>query len=122
MMKALILGFALAVAGCGTLSTATMTPKQRVIELQGLYRTALTPIATYVELPRCSATQSLPCSESTAVAQLQKAVKVAELAVDAADSAVYTPGFGADAVTTAIAAADAAVKALKPITPATGAK
>lgn len=118
MMKSLIFALAFTLGACATGPLQTMTPKQRVLQLQGLYRTALIPIATYVELPRCSATVKLPCSEAAAVAHLQKAVKVAEGAVDAADSAVYTPGLGTDAIQAALAAASAAVTALKPLTPA----
>lgn len=126
MLKTFIAVIALALAGCatttGTSPPGTTTPKQAVYALQGAYRTALIPVATYVELPRCTATPKPPCSSSALVAQLQKAVKVAELAVDAADTAVYTPGFGTNAATTAVAAAQAALQALAAISPPAGGK
>ena len=102
--------------GCSTTPTSTaLTPQQAVYEAKAAYEVALVAAVAYKKLPSCSSSQ-LPCSEKKIVDQLQHAQPVARSALDAAQAAVTTPGFGADIVETATASATAALKAFVAIT------
>jgi hypothetical protein len=104
-------GFGCSVAPTGT----TLTPQQSVFEAKAAYEVALTAAVAYKKLPACTASQP-PCSTASVVAQLQKAQPVARLALDAAQDAVTTPGFGTDIVASAVGAGQAALKAFVAIT------
>jgi hypothetical protein len=111
MMKALILGFALAVAGCA--STGTTTPAQTVFAAKSAYAGVLTAAVAYESLPRCSETRPQPCSSPALVEQLRKADNTAAAALDAAETAVRTPAVGTDATSKAIQTANLALAALQ---------
>jgi hypothetical protein len=123
-MKRLFLSLALAVgllAGCAG-GPIGQTPAQAVFAAKGTYNTALSAAVAYKRLPACSAVVKQPCSDKAVLAQLQKADNVAAAALDSAESAVRTPGFGKDAAQSAITAANAAVQALASITATLGVK
>jgi len=108
--------------GCSTSPTATtLTPQQTVFEAKASYELALTAAVAYKNLPSCEKSQP-PCSTPAVVAQLQKAQPVVRQALDAAESAVRTPGFGTDVVNTSIIAATSALRAFTAITASLPAK
>lgn len=107
----LILVLVLVMAGCA----APQSPQQSVFQAKSGYAVALTAAVTYKRLPDCTKAPQ-PCSDKAVVAQLQKADNVAATALDSAESAVRTPGFGKDVVNSAIAAANAALAAFTSIT------
>lgn len=121
-MKHLIttLALCLGLAACGS-STPT-SPQQAVFAAKSNYAAALTVAVAYKRLPACSPTIKPPCSDPHVVTQLQKADNVASASLDAAESAVRTPGFGGNAASSAITAANAAVQALAAITSTLGSK
>lgn len=108
----LILVLVLVMAGCA----APQSPQQSVFQAKSGYAVALTAAVTYKKLPPCGQPVKMPCSDKAVVAQLQKADNVAATALDSAESAVRTPGFGKDVVNSAIAAANAALAAFTSIT------
>lgn len=102
--------------GCSTTPSAgTLTPQQSVFEAEAAYEVALTAAVAYRKLPACGASAP-PCSTPAVVAQLQHAQPAARMALDAAQAAVTTPGFGTDVVSTATGVAQAALKAFTAIT------
>lgn len=126
MFKRIILYAALSVglilAGCAAGVAAPQSPQQIVFTAKSSYDAALTAAVAYKRLPLCSATVKQPCSSASVVAQLQKADTTASAALDAAETAVRTPGFGKDVVSSATAAASAALNAFVAITATLGAK
>lgn len=115
-MKRVLLVLALAASVMGASCTsAPKTPQQAVYAAKSSYEVALTAAVAYAELPSCEKTTP-PCSDPKIVAQLKKAQPVARQALDAAESAVRTPGFGDDVVTSSVAAAQAALTAFVSIT------
>lgn len=114
-MKYLIL--VLALAGCATPDT----PSQAVFQAKSSYAVALTAAVAYKRLPDCSGAP-LPCSDRVVVAQIQKADNVAAAALDAAESAVRSPGFGESIVASAVGSAKAALAAFLSITATLGAR
>lgn len=115
-MKRLILSiFMLCAAALGACATPSDTPQQVVFAAKEGYATALTAAVAYKHLPVCTDAVKAPCSKPEIVRQLQKADTVASGALDAAETAVRTPGFGTNLVSSAIAAASAAVGAFTSI-------
>ena len=104
-------------AACAT----PQTPQQAVFEVKNAYAAALTVAVAYKRLPDC-AQKALPCSDKVVVMQLQKADNVASAALDAAEHAVRTPGFGANLVQSALTAAKAALGAFVSVTSGLGGK
>lgn len=100
----------LAAALCGCAS-APQSPQQGVFQAKAAYAVALQTAVAYKRLPACSAAVKPPCSDPATVAQLQRADNVAAPALDAAEAAVRTPGFGKSLMDTAVASAQAAVAA-----------
>jgi hypothetical protein len=119
-MKSLFLAVALAASLAGCAGVSPETPQQAVFSVKSGYATALTAAVAYKRLPACGEPKRLPCSDAKIVAQIQKADNVAAGALDAAETAVRTPGFGKDAVSSALAAARAALAALVSITATIG--
>jgi hypothetical protein len=105
-MKMLIAVIALAIAGCAT----PQSSQQSVFQAKTAYAVALTTAVAYKRLPDC-ATRPQPCSDKAVVAQLQKADTVAATALDAAETAVRTPGFGESVIRSSVTAARAGLDA-----------
>ncbi len=101
----------LALAGCAT----PETPQQAVFAAKSGYATALTAAVAYKALSDCSRAPP-PCSDYAVIVQLRKADDVAAAALDAAESAVRTPGFGESVIASAVGSAKAALAAFLSIT------
>lgn len=115
-VRSLLLVSAMAVALAGCASTgATSSPATTVYQVESGYKTALVAAVAYKKLPVCKEPRQLPCSDPAVVAQLQRADNVANAAIAAAESATRTPGFGKDAIASALGAANAALTALTAI-------
>jgi hypothetical protein len=122
-LTTLIVAACMAVAGLsGCAATGGSTPAQTVFQAKSTFDTALTAAVAYKRLPACSATVKAPCSDRKVVDQLAKAGNAADVALDAAEMAVRTPGFGQDITSTAVSAASAAVRAFAAIAAQLGAK
>lgn len=91
-------------------------PDVVVYGVKGGYEASLVTMTAYAKLPRCAPAAPPLCSQQAVVDQLERARVTARAAIDAAEGAVRTPGFGTDATTTALAAAEGAQKALAAIT------
>lgn len=102
--------------------TTPQTPQQAVFQVESNYAAALTAAVAYKRLPLCAEPAVQPCSRKSVVSQLQKADDVAAKALNAADTAVNTPGFGDAIAQSAITAARAALDALVSITSTLGVK
>jgi hypothetical protein len=119
MRKFLLAAFlAASLVGCAGVSPET--PQQAVFSVKSGYATALTAAVAYKRLPACAEPKRLPCADGKVLEQIRKADNVAAGALDAAETAVRTPGFGKDAVSSALAAARAALGALVSITATIG--
>lgn len=110
------------VVGCaGNLSVpvgplfSNAAAQRAVFDAEGKYQVALIAANTYVNLPLCDKAKP-PCATLSVVRQVQKAQPVARAALDAAESAVRTPGFGADVVNTAVTAGTSALSAFVTLT------
>ena len=119
MKMILVLALALtpAIHGCAT----PESPQQAVFQAKSSYAVALTAAVAYKRLPDCVGAPQ-PCSSAPVVSQLQKADNVAASALDAAESAVRTPGFGESIVASAVGSAKAALAAFLSITATLGAR
>jgi len=89
--------------------------QRTVYAAEGDYKLALIAASAYVKLPLCTASKP-PCASLALVQQIQKAQPVARAALDAAESAVRTPGFGGDIMNSAVTAGTAALQAFVSIT------
>lgn len=88
------------------------SPQQTVFEAKTGHAAALRTAIAYRELPRCNPAPQ-PCHEPSVVAQLQKADRVADAALDAAENVVRAPGgFGDNVVASAVRTAQEALGAL----------
>lgn len=92
--------------------TTNAQAERMVFTAKSSYATALAAAVAYKNLRVCGAGVSLPCSDPTIVAQLQKADNVAAAALDAAEAAVRTPTVGTTARDRAIQTANGALAAL----------
>jgi len=112
-MKNLLMSLllALSLAAC-----AGNSPAQSVYLAKTQYAGAVKVAAAYSQLPDCATTDVKLCAKAQIVAQLQKADYVADPALDAAEEAVRTPGFGQSIIDSAVTAAKAAVAAFTSIT------
>ena len=114
-MKRLIAALALFLAACT--STGGTTPAQTVFATKTAYEASLRIAVAYRELPGCTATPKPPCADPDIVAQLRHAQPAVRSALDAAELAVRTQGpLGGNVMQTALAAADAALKAFSALT------
>lgn len=98
-----------------TACAAPQSPAESVFQGKLAHAAALRTAVAYRELPPCSRNVQ-PCHEPAVVAQLQKADKVADAALDAAENAVRTPGFGSEVINSTVASARAALDAFVTIT------
>lgn len=122
------ISLSVALAGCSSLLAPTpasptdvtgpvtpdvnATAQRNVFAAKGTYSVLLKSAVAYKQLPACSPTRSLPCSDAGIVAQIQKADNVAAVALDAAESAVRTPQVGSTALERAVSTANSALAAL----------
>lgn len=100
---------------------APESPQQSVFQAKSGYAVALTAAVAYKRLPDCTKAPQ-PCSDKAVVTQLQKADTVASTALDAAETAVRTPGFGDAVVASSVTAARSALDAFVSITTSLGVK
>lgn len=108
--------FALTIAGCGSIVTPK-TPAQDVFAAKASYAAALTVAVAYKRLPSCAPVTHPPiCSDAAIVKKLQDSDDVAKPALDAAEAAVRTQGFGQSTLQTFVISANNAVSALTAIT------
>lgn len=112
-MKILSIILAVMLSACSTILPSNSA--QTVYIAKSDYAAALTIAVAYKRLPDCS-TAPQPCSSAAIVKQLQKADDVAAGALDAAETAVRTPGFGSSIISTSLSSAKAAVNAFLSIT------
>jgi len=110
-MKLLAIALLALLAGCAT----PQSPSESVFQAKTAHAVALRSAVAYRELPPCAKAPQ-PCRDPAIVAQLQKADKVADAALDSAENAVRTPGFGQAVISSAITAAQAALAAFVSIT------
>ena len=110
---------ALVLAGCGT---APISPQEIVFQARSAQNVALRGAVEYRRLAPCAVPAKQPCSDKAVVAQLQKADTVADQALQAAESAVRTPGFGTDVINSAVTSAKAALGAFQSIIATFGSK
>jgi hypothetical protein len=127
ILAAILAIVTLAFAGCAAPgappgSAASAQPQQVVYQAKVAFNTALTAAVAYKRLPTCAVPARLPCSDPAVVAQLTKAANVADAALDAAEDAVRTPGFGTSVLSSAAAAAQAALTAFLAISSNLGVK
>lgn len=111
-MKILASFLILSLASCGSVTAPPVpkTPAQVVFETKAAEGAALAVFIQYKALPSCSIPMHPPlCSDAALVVKVQQADVVAAKAIDTAETAVRTPGFGSDTVATMVAAAQAAV-------------
>lgn len=110
----LVGGVVLALSGCTT--GGKVDPEKTVFSIATAYLGVQTGIATYMQLPRCTAPKTVTiCHEQSAESPLQKANRSAEDAIDAARDVVVNhknidAGF---AIAAARNAVNAAVKILQ---------
>lgn len=101
-----------AIAAALTACAVPQSPQQAVFEAKAGHAAALRTAVAYRELPRCNPAP-MPCHEPATLAQLQKADKVADAALDAAENVVRAPGsFGDNVVSSAVRTAQEALGAL----------
>jgi acetoin utilization deacetylase AcuC-like enzyme len=107
----LIIGLMILVSACAV----PQSPAETVFQAKTAHAVALRSAVAYRELPRCDSGQR-PCHDPAVVEQLQKADRTADAALDAAEAAVRTPGFGESVIASAVASAKAALTAFVSIT------
>lgn len=105
------------IAACATPPTLPMdnaAMQRAVLKAKQDYGVMLVPIAAYVNLPLCDKSPP-PCATLSVVRQIQAAEPATRYALDAAEHAVRTPGFGGDIAQTSVTAGLAALKAFSAI-------
>lgn len=113
-MKILASFLILSLASCSTPVVTPppvpKTPAQVVFETKAAEGAALSIFIRYKALPSCAPANHPPiCSDAALVTKVQQADVVAAKAIDTAETAVRTPGFGSDTISTLLSAATAAV-------------
>lgn len=103
---------ALLAAGC----TTPKTPAQSVLAATATYNGAGKVGLTYMALPRCTDGGPKVCSSQAVVDAIKTADNAAYATLTSAETVVRTPGFGDDAITSAVTAAKGAVDAFVAIT------
>ncbi len=115
-MKHLAVILALSLSACGTI-VSPQSPAQGVFAAKAAYASALTVAVAYKQLPSCAPANHPPvCSDAATVKSLQDRDDIAAPALDAAERAVRTPGFGQSALQTFVISANNAVSAMTAIT------
>lgn len=116
MLAAGLLFLSACTAGSTASTAAAPRPDTVVYQAKAAYEVALTGMVAYAKLPRCAPAAPTLCSSQPLLDQMERARTAARVTLDAAEGAVRTPGFGTDGIATAVAAAEAATKALTSIT------
>lgn len=115
--RGLAVGCLLLVSAC----SGAETPAQIVFAAKERYKVALSLAVEYNKLPRCDIPAApLVCSEPRVVDILRKTDEAADAALDNAEVVVRTPGATEDALSLAVASAQAAVASLVEIVAALG--
>lgn len=100
-----------------TACTTPKTPSQAVYLAEGDFAAAVRIELAYDSLPRCTTPKATKiCSDITIMRKVRKADDVAWAALQAAQAAVQTPGFGDNNIATAVASATALTTAFINIT------
>lgn len=86
------------------------------------YGVAVRLATAYAEVSRCKVPAVLPCSDPAVIAQITKARNVARDSLAAAQTAVDTPGFGSDVISTALTAMKSGLSAFQSISNKYGTK
>lgn len=107
---------ALTVLLCGFGCTTPQTPQQAVFQAQTGYVTAAKGVNVYLDLPRCSASQSAPCSDPAVVEKIKLADLVAYTALKDAEKTVRDPGTDGTRAQVAATYATGAIKAFVDVT------
>ncbi len=114
-MKTLALIFILASCSAPIVTPppAPKTPAQVVFETKAAEGAALAIFIRYKALPSCSVPMPPTlCANAGVVTKVQQADVIAAKAIDTAETAVRTPGFGTSILASLAAAAQAAVSVL----------
>lgn len=111
-MKPAIIIIALLAAGC----TLPQTPAQSVLAATATYNGAGKVALTYMALPRCADAGPKVCSSPAVVDAIKTADNAAYATLVSAEKVVRTPGFGDDAISSAVTAARGAVDAFVAVT------
>jgi hypothetical protein len=117
-MKNIIFILALALPACA----GVQSPQETVFATRSAQNVALRAAVEYKHLSPCATPAKQPCSDPAIVAQLQKADTVSDQALGAAETAVRTPGFGTEIISSAVTAAKAALAAFQAIITVIGGK
>lgn len=100
--------FAILCASLVVACTTPDSPAQAVYLAQSQYASALRLELAYSNLPRCGKPDSPKlCSDVNVIRKLQKADDLAWSAIKEAQTAVRTPNFGKDKITTIVSSATA---------------
>ena len=115
-------------SGCAA-STTTSTPvfsiaaaQRNVYAAKEAYGVAERLGIAYASIARCATPAVQPCSDPAVIAQITKARNIARDSLAAAQTAVDTPGFGSDVVSTAVTAMNASLSAFQSIAAKYGSK
>lgn len=100
------------VAAC---ATAPQNAEQTVFQARTAQNVALRAAIGYAELPACREPKVQPCADKEVVDQLKLASRVTDQALTAAETAVRTPGFGTNVISSAVAAGTSALAAFQTI-------
>lgn len=103
----LIIGLLILVSACAV----PQSPAESVFQAKTAHAVALRSAVAYRELPACKVPAVQPCRDAAVLAQIQRADKVADAALDAAENAVRSPGFGQNVIQTAVKSAQEALTA-----------
>ncbi len=107
-MKKILLVLPILLMAC----TKPDTPAQDVYAAESTYAGALRLELAYSDLPRCGKPSSPPlCSDQKVLKSVRTADDAAWEAIQQAQTAVRTPGYGDSKVTTVVASAQALTKA-----------
>lgn len=114
-MRTLILATAaLLLAACGSLNT----PASTVYTARATFVGGLELATNYGALPKCVPAGPQICHDAGILKTIQKSAHVADAALDTAEEVARNPAFGKDAASSALIAADGAVKAFRNVTDA----
>lgn len=118
--KFLAIVMLVALAAC----VSPKSPAQAVYQVKGDYAAALSVETHYDNLPTCGTLASTPllCKNLATAKMVRQVDDTAYDAIEAAETAVRTPGYGTDKVTTALATATSAVAAFTNIVATLGVK
>ncbi len=114
-------------SGCATPSTTApvfniATAQRDVFAAKEGYAVAERLATAYAQLARCKVPAVQPCSSVAVLAQITSARNISRTSLAAAQTAVDTPGFGNDVISTAVIAAQSGLKAFEVVSNQTGAK